>query len=209
METLREQVRLSIAGSEALLELLDRRLADGKPLILAIDGRSAAGKTTLAENLAKLFGGQVFHMDDFFLRPEQRTPERLREPGGNVDRERFREEVLLPLSRREPVRVRRFCCHTGTMEPPVEIPWTPFSIVEGAYSLHPELAEFYQCTLFLTVPPAVQHARILRRNGAEQAQTFFRRWIPMEEHYIQALRPDRRADFLLTGTAENDRQEHE
>lgn len=30
-----------------------------------------------------------FGLDDFFLRMEQRTPERLREVGGNVDYERF------------------------------------------------------------------------------------------------------------------------
>ena len=34
-------------------------------------------------------------MDDFFLRPEQRRPERFAEPGGNVDRERFAAEVLV------------------------------------------------------------------------------------------------------------------
>lgn len=36
--------------------------------------------------------------DDFFLRPEQRTPERLAEPGGNLDRERMKSEVIDRLS---------------------------------------------------------------------------------------------------------------
>ena len=35
--------------------------------IIAIDGRCAAGKTTLAARLAKELGGDVIHMDDFFL----------------------------------------------------------------------------------------------------------------------------------------------
>ena len=34
--------------------------------IIAIDGRCAAGKTTLAARLAKELGGDVIHMDDFF-----------------------------------------------------------------------------------------------------------------------------------------------
>ena len=65
--------------------------------IIAIDGRCAAGKTTLAARLAKELGGDVIHMDDFFLPLELRTEERFREPGGNVHYERFKTEVLKPL----------------------------------------------------------------------------------------------------------------
>lgn len=36
--------------------------------IIAIDGRCAAGKTTLADRLVKELGGDVIHMDDFFCR---------------------------------------------------------------------------------------------------------------------------------------------
>ena len=57
---------------------------------VAIDGRCASGKTTLATALAVSLGATVFHADDFFLRPEQRTAERLSEPGGNMDRERLK-----------------------------------------------------------------------------------------------------------------------
>ena len=68
---------------------LDRRLAGEPPVRLAIEGGSASGKTTLGQILAGRYGCTVFHMDDFFLRPEQRTPARFAEPGGNVVRLRF------------------------------------------------------------------------------------------------------------------------
>ena len=46
-------------------------LAAVQPRVLvAIDGRCAAGKTTLAASLQAQLGCNVFHMDDFFLRPE-------------------------------------------------------------------------------------------------------------------------------------------
>ena len=61
-------------------------------VLAAIDGRCASGKTTLAAQLQQQFDGSVIHMDHFFLRPHQRTPQRYQEPGGNVDRERFLEE---------------------------------------------------------------------------------------------------------------------
>ena len=73
-----------------------RRLPGDHPLVVAIDGRCASGKSTLAAKLQQGLHCPVFSLDDFFLRPQQRTPQRLAQPGGNVDYERFRQEVLLP-----------------------------------------------------------------------------------------------------------------
>ncbi|MBR7147444.1 MAG: hypothetical protein IKD13_01325, partial [Firmicutes bacterium] len=117
---------------------IDKRA--GGRFVVAIEGGSASGKTTLSQILSRVYDCTVFHMDDFFLRPEQRTPERFSEPGGNVDRERFLEEVLKPLSRGEVVRYRRFDCSTFTLGEPMEVEPKPLVIVEGAYSMHPELA---------------------------------------------------------------------
>lgn len=90
-----------------LLSQLYEELNAAPRWILAIDGNCCAGKSKFAAQLAERFSATVFHMDDFFLRPEQRTAERLAAPGGNVDHERFRAEVLLPLTRGEDVQLRR------------------------------------------------------------------------------------------------------
>lgn len=81
-------------------------------MLIAIDGRCAAGKTTFATHLQGLWDCNMFHMDDFFLRPSQRTPGRLREPGGNVDYERFLGEVLVPLRKGEPFSYCPYDCKT-------------------------------------------------------------------------------------------------
>lgn len=54
-------------------------------------------------------------MDDFFLRIEQRTPERMTEVGGNVDYERFLETVLFPVSAKKSVIYQPFS--RGETEP--------------------------------------------------------------------------------------------
>ena len=77
---------------------IETLLAERDCVFVAIDGPCTSGKTTFAAMLNRRFGGNVLHMDDFFLRSEQRTPERFAEPGGNVDRERFETEVLAPLA---------------------------------------------------------------------------------------------------------------
>lgn len=180
-----------------LLELLDTRLKNNS-LRLAIEGGSASGKTTLASLLEERYKATVFHMDDFFLRPHQRTPERLAEAGGNVDRERFLEEILLPLSQNKPIRYQRFDCQTRHLEPPVEVIPQTLIIVEGAYSMHPSLSDFYDLSVFLDIDSEAQRARILKRNTPPIAERFFTEWIPLERRYFEATDAKQRCDYLLT-----------
>lgn len=88
---------------DAIRQLLEEKKGSDEPLLAAIDGRCGSGKTTLGEYLKQVFDCNLFRMDDFFLQMEQRTPERLREVGGNVDYERFEETVLRPLLQKEQV----------------------------------------------------------------------------------------------------------
>lgn len=193
-------VRREYAWAIPLLASMDRHLAENSRLLVAIDGGSASGKTTLASLLARVYDCNVFHMDDFFLRPEQRTAERLAEPGGNVDRERFYEEVLSPLKAGKTVTFRRYDCQTQTLAAPTTIAPKALNIVEGAYSMHPLLADSYDLTAFLKIPPEVQRSRILARNGPEVGERFFTRWIPLEQRYFDALDPAGRCDLILEVT---------
>ena len=180
-----------------LLCAIDRKTAQQERVLLAMEGGSASGKTTLSQLLARIYGCTVFHMDDFFLRPEQRTPERFAEPGGNVDRERFYEEVLAPLTAGCTVRYQRYDCHTQTLQPPAEITPTPLTVVEGAYSMHPLLAEHYDLSVFLRISPELQRRRITKRNGPEMAERFFALWVPLETAYFEAMDPAARCDLIL------------
>ena len=184
-----------------LLEALAPLLARGGPVLLAIEGGSASGKTTLAAQLAQYYGDcSVFHTDDFFLQPHQRTPARYDEPGGNLDRERFLAEVLRPLAAGRAVQYRRFDCHSMTLLPAVELPARRLNIIEGAYCMHPELAGYYDLAVFLQVSPALQRARIGRRNTPAQQQQFFTRWVPLEQRYFEAMQPRRRCALTLEET---------
>lgn len=180
-----------------LLAAIDRRMAEKQRVLAALEGGSASGKTTLAALLGQIYDCGVFHMDDFFLRPEQRTLERLAEPGGNVDRERFYEEVLRPLTQGQTARYRRYDCHTQTLGEPVEAGPKALNIVEGAYSMHPDLADCYDLSVFLRIPLEVQRVRILDRNGPEMGARFFGQWIPLEERYFAATGAADRCDLIL------------
>ena len=179
-----------------MLSMIDKALSRGT-LTIAIEGGSASGKSTLGELLKRLYGCNLFHMDDFFLRPEQRTAERFAEAGGNVDRERFLSEVLLPTSRKETVNYRRFDCSSQTVLPPVSVAPKKLTVIEGAYSMHPDLAPYYDFGVFLDIGKEYQRERISKRNTPEFAKRFFNEWIPLEEKYFSQMNVKERCALTI------------
>ena len=180
-----------------LFAMIDRLLAEKGRTTVAIEGGAASGKSTLGNLLRDVYGASVFHMDDFFLRPSQRTPERLREVGGNVDRERFLSEVLLPLSQREEVVFRPFDCSAWDLGEPVSVKPAPLAVVEGVYSMHPLLAPYYDGAVFLEIDPLLQRERIGKRNSPAMATRFFEEWIPMEERYFAGMQVKERCGTVI------------
>lgn len=169
----------------------------GRPLLVSIDGRCASGKSTLAADLQKACGCAVVHMDDFFLRPEQRTKERYETPGENVDHERFLHEVLQPLHQGNAAVYRPFDCSAQQLTAPVRMEPTAVLVVEGSYSCHPELWPYYDLRIFLTTSPEAQMQRIENRNGLEYAEVFRTKWIPLEESYFSAYQLASKCNFCF------------
>ena len=172
--------------SEIVKQQIDTLLEEKNFVIVAIDGKCTSGKTTLASQLAEIYDCNVFHMDDFFLRPEQRTPERFAEVGGNVDYERFHEEVLLPLKSGKAFSYRPFDCSTFTLSAPVTVAPKKLNIIEGTYSHHPYFGNPYDFKIMLTVDEETQRKRILER-PAFLHKRFFEEWIPMENRYFDGF----------------------
>lgn len=190
------------AAIEKMTDIVNRiassRNTVKKPVLAAIDGRCGAGKTTLADCLREKNGWRVFHMDDFFLRAEQRTEKRFEQPGGNVDYERFREEILIPLQNGERViSYRPFDCHRQEFARTVSVPVGEIILVEGSYSCHPALWDAYDLHVFVDVGEAEQERRIIRRNGRDGAVLFRERWIPLEERYFDACRIRERCELCF------------
>ena len=172
-------------------ELLNRE----EPVVVAIEGCCTAGKTTLAAALEKEDDCNVFHMDDYFLRPEQRTAERYAQPGGNVDYERFREEVLDKVKTGKPFTYRCFDCSTFTLSEEVLVRPKQLTIVEGTYCLHPYFGDIYDLKIFMDVSEELQVRRILER-PAFLHRRFFEEWIPMEKMYFDHYQIRQKTDLI-------------
>ncbi|GBG95914.1 uridine kinase family protein [Lactococcus termiticola] len=165
-----------------------------KPTILTIEGGAASGKTSLADLLKSKYGAEVIHMDDFFLRPEQRTAERLSEVGGNIDYERFKEEVVNHLG--TSFSYRPYDCVSEQLSEPRGLRQSKLIIVEGVYSMHPYFGNYSDLKIFLSCSSTEQKRRLMQRN-ARLYPRFVDEWLPMEASYFEKFKTKSMSDFIL------------
>ncbi len=191
-----EKFQLGNDTIEAMKLRLESLFASGKSVVLVIDGRAASGKSSLAKTLANQYLGRLVHMDDFFLPQELRTPDRLEEPGGNIHRERFFEDVMPILRKPKGFAYQVFDCGSMRLDQWRHLAAAQFTIVEGSYALHPKFGRYYDLSVFLSCSSEAQMLRLKARNPS-QLDAFIKHWIPMEEKYFQWFNIMKGADFRL------------
>lgn len=180
---------------------IDELVSRKEGVVIAIDGDCTAGKTTLANLIKRVYTfSEVIHMDHFFLRPEQRIEARLDEPGGNIDHERFVDDVLVPLKSNQKFSYRPLNCMSKSFDEPISVSPSKLTIIEGSYSHHPSFIECYDLKVFLSIPEEAQLERVLKRNGEAMYKKFKSTWIPLEKHYATTFdilqKSDLSFDFL-------------
>lgn len=168
-------------------------------ILLVIDGRCGAGKTTMASRISEELLCSVFHMDDFYLPAAEQTDERMKEPGGNIDFDRFLSEVIKPLESGDAVAYRPFVCRNQAYADTKLMPAEKINIIEGTYSCHQRLRGAYErlcgheaatgsmklIRIFLDVDGKTQIERIRTRVGEQRLKMFEEKWIPREEEYFK------------------------
>lgn len=180
-----------------LLARIDDLLEKKHTVIVAIDGNSGSGKSSLAKELESIYDSNVFHMDHFFLRPEQRTPERMKEVGGNVDYERFKEEVLDNIRKNIEFKYQIYDCKVGRLTDYIKVSPKKLNIIEGVYSMHPSLRGEYDLKIFMSIDAELQKQRILQRSGEYMLKRFLQEWIPLENLYFSEMRIAEICDIVL------------
>jgi uridine kinase len=153
---------------------------------VGVDGKGATGKTTLAAQIAAALPGSVtVHIDDF-ARPEVR----------GWERDRFVRQVLRPLLAGRPGRYQRwdFDRNVGAewQTVPVGVP----VIVEGVSATDERLGVPWDFTIWVEVPYEVRLARALERDGPERLDRWLTDWMPSEDAYEKAQRPQERVDLV-------------
>lgn len=190
---------------EELIEKLGQLNQSTCGALIAIDGRCGSGKTTLARDLARTYGGTVVHMDDFYIPLNQRKSDWMEQVGGNMDFERLRSQVLQPLRNGCQAGYRPFLCQTGCYGEEILLQPGGLTILEGTYSHHPALEVKFDWRIFLTCSAEEQKQRLMEREG-ERFARFREIWIPLEERYFAAYQVQEHADLVLDMGLERERR---
>lgn len=180
-----------------IINKIEELLKNKEFVVVAIEGCAASGKSTLAETLKRHFKCEVVKMDHFFLPLHKRTNERLNIPGGNIDYERFKDEVINNLGKSFFYRV--FNCSKMQIDGDVYIKKNRLLIIEGSYSLHPFFGKYYDLSIFIDIDYEKQLERILIRDGEVLLQKFIDKWIKYEEKYFSFYNIKQIADIYLDG----------
>jgi len=177
---------------------IDSLLQTQQTVIVAIEGNSGAGKSTLANLIASVYDCNLFHMDDFFLTPELKTEERLKETGGNVDYKRFKEEVIRGIQSGKEFQYQVYDCQKMKLREKVVVHPKKLNIIEGSYSMHPTLQDYYHLKIFMAIGEKEQSARILKRNGPVMHKVFLEKWIPLENEYFEKMKIKEKCDLIYS-----------
>ena len=178
------------------IEIINQRInellsnPEKQKIIIAIDGMTGSGKTTLAKELSQMHNDiPVFHADDFFLLPELRTEERLNEPGGNIHYERMKKEVIDPLLNGkidDVIKYKPFNCRIQDFGEEKALKINKINIIEGSYSLNPYFGKYYDFSVFLKIYDKDQIERLTKR-APKMIDNFINKWIPLEKKYHEAF----------------------
>ena len=179
---------------------------DGRPVMLAIAGDSAAGKTTITSGLVRALGEDqctAVCVDDYhrYDRAERKQlPFTALHPDCNyVD---IMEQQLQLLATGHPILKPVYDHHTGQLTRPEYVEPRRFVIVEGLLPLHTKLAAAcFDVTVYLNPPEKIRREWKVRRDTAqrgytpEQVLAELRRREPESEAFIRPQR--RRADIVV------------
>lgn len=182
---------------EIIIREIFRILQEKSLVVVGIDGPCASGKTTLAKKLSEAVRAQVIHTDDFFLPPEMKTPERMAQAGGNVHYERFCEEVKNGLASGKTFEYGVYSCAEGQITETKTVIPDGVIIIEGSYSLHPEMQIPYDLKIFVEAPYELRIQRICERNGEAALEVFKAKWIPLENRYFEFFGIKDKCDIII------------
>jgi uridine kinase len=177
---------------KAISPLVERLRAllqsSSQSIVVAIDGRSGVGKSTLASGLGELFDATIVSGDDFYIggvTVRNESPETLFANcmDWQAARKALRELVLLGETRYRAFdwiafdggRCSQETVHTSK----------PIVVLEGVYSGRVELRDLVDISVLVTAPEHERVRRLVAREG--QISDWEAQWHRAEEWYFSRL----------------------
>lgn len=183
-----------------------------RPILVALDGGSGAGKSTIASMLEQKLDSVIVQSDDFYSAnipdwewDRRSISERARDV---LNWHRLRTEALEPLLVGKPARWHPFDFVAGVRSDGtygmsneyVEKKPAPVIILEGAYSSNPILSVPIDLKVLIDVPVVERHQRLDKREENKQfLQRWHLLWDAVEEYYFSEVMQKSSFDLIVPG----------
>ena len=167
--------------------LAERAPRLGRTRLIALDGRSGAGKTWLAGELATPLGAPVIHMDDLY-------------PGWDgpaAAGDALADWVIAPLARGEQARWRRFDWDAMSYAEWHRTEPADVVLLEGCGSVRSALAARYAARIWVEAPAADRRRRLRARPDWVAYEPQARRWAELEDQLYRAEQTRQHCDLTV------------
>lgn len=189
---------------EKAISMIGEIMRDSKrPILVALDGRSGTGKTTIAREIAERLGGVEIVADNFWAGGsneewDRKSPKEKAEMA--IDWRRVRTEVLEPLLAGQPAAWHPFNWKTGhgLSDETLHSEPRPLIVLDGAYSTRPELQDITDVRILVEVPSDNDRRKRLReREGEDFMKDWHARWDEAEDYYFTKVRSRDSFDLVI------------
>jgi uridine kinase len=157
------------------------------PTILAVDGRSASGKTTFANRLSSALNAPLVHSDDvawhhsFF----DWWPLML-------------EQIIGPFKAGVAIDWKPEAWTAQGREGSIQVPKSSILILEGVGASRRELSDYIDVPIWVETDPQVAEIRGLERDGPD-GRDFWFEWQAHERPFLERDQPWTRAKIIIDG----------
>jgi uridine kinase len=159
----------------------------GRTKVVAIDGRSGAGKSTVARGLGTRLTAPVLQMEGLY------------DGWDGLERgvARLAADVLAPLARGEAAHVPQWDWHAGAWGVPRRLPARPpVLVVEGVGAGAAAIAPYASVVVWVEAPDATRRERAIARDG-ETYEPFWATWAQQERALLARDDIRARADLVI------------
>lgn len=193
------------AAAKIADEIQKRHQDNNKCYLVAIDGQSGTGKSTLAKLVAEKVNGIVVNSDDFYS-------------GGNDDRwkecspqekvdlvidwKKLRYEILEPLiagksASWHPLEFLHKKGWVGWKKELVQLEPKSVVILEGAYSARPEFLDMIDLAILIQATDTMRRRQLQEREGEAFMKQWHEIWDEAEEYYFSKISPKSGFDLVI------------
>ncbi len=173
-----------------------------RPLVVALDGRSGVGKSTLAAALGSRFAATVIEGDDFYAGGVGILGDSPSSRAARCIDWQDQARVLAELRLGKVARWHAFdwdAFDGSKSAKPTSAAPARLIILEGVYAARPELSALLDLRILLCVPDSLRLARLLAREG--ETGPWEAQWHEAEAWYFAHAAPAEGFDLVLDGAA--------